>query len=375
MFLIFDCKAVRGESRIPQTSQTSIQPMSSSKLRRITEQTPTVAFLEILHPDSGFIQCLKRKSNSLSTILLLAKAITNGCRVPFDESVKCLCEYVVDEENYWNQCIKYLTESTYVRSKASKVRPQNDDSTQNDRMEIWDCVTALCRAIVNHEIRLNKLFLNQAIQLIENNENDQLILDQHLIDFTMFLRYEQPTSSRHLLPSLKEIKSFNVGERNLTFFNEKYNDISHYMDIHLALLRVDFLLPIRCTAEGIISRESTKDRSVYRNVEILIKEKEYKSISRQETKKTVCIVADLESKRREQITGPSYYSVQNYDERLTIGSLLFFTTSDDFNDLIIAKVQSRNAALLERGFVSSLSISFCIDNKLWFPMVSIRSTS
>lgn len=68
------------------------------------------------------------------------------------------------------------------------------------------------------------------------------------------------------------------------------------MDIHLALLRVDFLLPIRSAAEKIITKScDTGDHSVYRDVEILMNEKEYRSISRQEVKKTVCIVADLES--------------------------------------------------------------------------------
>lgn len=346
--------------------------MSTSKLRRIIEQTPVIAFLEILHPDSGFLQCLKSESNSLATIQLLAKAICNGCLVPFDESVKCLCEYVVDEQNFWNQCIKYLTESAYVPSKPDEDRPPND-STINDGMEIWNCVTALCRTIVNHEIRLSKHFLNEAITLIENNGNDLLVLDQHLIDLKTFLHYEQPRSSRNLLPSLEEIKSGILSERNVTYFSGKYKDISQYTDIHLALLRVDFLLPITCTAEQIMSKEGTKDVHVYRHVEILIKEKEYKTISRQEVKKTVCIVADLESKRRRRTTGLSYYSDKNYDQRLTIGSLLFFTTSNEFNDLIIAKVQSRNPALLERGYVrlpskslvdlvvSTIKIGFVLD--------------
>ncbi|XP_037031769.1 uncharacterized protein LOC119071146 [Bradysia coprophila] len=326
---------------------TSTQPMSTSKLRLITEQTPVVAFLEILQPDSGFFQCLKRKSNSLATILLLAKAICNGCRVPFDESVKCLCDFLVDEQNFWNQCIKYLTESTYLPTKA---RSQND-ATISDGMEIWNDVISLCRTIVNHEIRVRKTFLKQVIQLIENNKNDLLLLDQHMIELNTFLHYEQPRSSRNLLPSLEEIKSGNLSERNVTFFNGKYKDISQYKDIHLALLRVDFLLPIRCTVEKIISKEDTKDPCVYRHVEILITQKEYRTISRNEVKKTVCIVADLELKRRKTITGPSYYSVKDYNQHFTPGSLLFFTTSDEFNDLIIAKVQSRNSALLKRGYI------------------------
>ncbi|KAG4070493.1 hypothetical protein HA402_005725 [Bradysia odoriphaga] len=324
--------------------------MSASKLRLIAEQTPVVAFLEILHPDSGFFQCFKRKSNSLATILLLTEAICNGCQVPFDESVKCLCEFLVDEQNFWNQCMKYLTESTYLPTKPSKARPQNE-ATVSDGMEIWNHVISLCRTIVNHEIRVNKTFLKQAIQLIENNKNDLLVLDQHIIDLNTFLHYEQPRSSRNLLPSLDEIKSGNLSERNVPSFNGKYRDIPQYKDIHLALLRVDFLLPIRCTAEQIISKGDIKDPCVYRHVEILITQKEYRSISRNEMKTTVCIVADLESKRRKTITGPSYYSVKDYDHHFTPGSLLFFTTSDEFNDLIIAKVQSRNSALLQRGYI------------------------
>lgn len=115
----------------------------------------------------------------------------------------------------------------------------------------------------------------------------------------------------------------------------------------------DFLLPLRNGVQEIVSKICEEENPcVYRHVEILITEKEYFSFSKQEVKKTVSIVADLESERRKQATGSSYYSIKNYEQRLTPGSILFFTTSDEFNDLIIAKVQSRNLALLERGFVS-----------------------
>lgn len=126
-------------------------PMSATTLCYIVDQTPVVAFLEILHPDSGFGACLKRVSNAQATILLLSKAICNACQVPFDESVKCLCEHVVDEHHFWNQCIKYLTESTFEQKKPSKSKLQNDESL-NDVTEIWDCVTELCQTITNHEI-------------------------------------------------------------------------------------------------------------------------------------------------------------------------------------------------------------------------------
>lgn len=333
----------------------SIQPMTAIKLRYIVEQTPVIAFVEILDPKSGFFLCLKRKSNALDTILLLSKAICNVCRVPFDESVKCLCELIVAEQDFWNRCTKFLTDSTSSfdgPKKPSKSKSKNDGMI-DDNIEIWQCVTALCQAITNHEIQLDKKFLKTAIQLIENNKNIQLTLDDHLCDLKKCVEHKQQRNSRNVCPSLDELTSDVLSPRNSLMFNGIYKDVAQYMDIHLALLREDYLLPLRYGVEQIISENNkSNDPCVYRHVEILISEKEYMSFSKREVKKTVCIVADLESKRRKKITGPSYYSVADYTKRLTTGSLLFFTTSNAFNDLIVAKVQSHNAALVERGYVS-----------------------
>lgn len=86
---------------------------------------------------------------------------------------------------------------------------------------------------------------------------------------------------------------------------------------------------------------------MYRDVEILITEKEYRSFSRQEVKKTVRIVAGIKTDYRRYMP----FLLFNRELLSTI-NMLFFTTSYEFNDLIIARIQSCNPALLERGYVS-----------------------
>lgn len=336
--------------------------MPAARLSFIANQTPVLAFLEIVQPDSGFFLCLKRKSNAQKTIILLSNAICKGMNVPFDENVKCLCENVVAEENFWNQYLKYLTESIASPPKDGTSKSQNDVAENYE--EIWQCLTELCQAILNHEIRLRKSFLKKVFQLAENNKNNYLVLDIWLTNLKKCLEHEKSLvedlrNSRNLYPSLDELKSDTLAPRNSTIFNGKYKDVEQYLDIHLSILREDYLLPLRDGFQQIQEKSSDSGNTVvYRHVEILMTEKEYRIIKTQEIKKTVCIVADLESKQRKRSGKSGHYSTQNYSHCFKPGSVLFFTTSEEFSDLVIAKIQSRDSDLLEHGYV--LQVLFVI---------------
>lgn len=331
--------------------------MAPTRLSLIVNQTPVVVFLEIVQRYSDFFTCLKRKTNPLNTIVLLSKAICKGAQVPFDENVKCLCERVVAEENFWYQFLMYLSESTVAipAAKSFKTKSQND-ATKNDS-EIWQCVTDLCQTIANHEVRLQKSFLKKAIQLAEDNKNSHLVLDVYLTVLKKCWEYEKSLkddakSSRNLFPTLDELKSDTLAPRNSTIFNGKYKNVSQYLDVHLALLREDFLLPVRDGFEEIVSDTLHQGCArVHRNVKIMITEKEYRTIKTREVKKTICIVADLGSKLQKRSGASTQDSDQNYNNDFLPGSVLFFTTSEEFSDLIIAKIQKRDTDLLDHGYV------------------------
>lgn len=79
------------------------------------------------------------------------------------------------------------------------------------------------------------------IRKAENNKNIQLVLDPHLNDLKKYLEYDESLNernSRNLLPSLDELKSDVLSERNAIFFSGKYKDVSHYIESN----------PLRCSS-------------------------------------------------------------------------------------------------------------------------------
>lgn len=341
-----------------------VQPMTFKKLCFVSEQTPIAAFLEVIHPESGFFECMSRKTNALETILTLSNVICKVFTLPFTENIKCLCTKIIGEENFWHQLEKHLKESTIAlkkpKSKKKGQVPRNDAET-------WLCATQLCQSIANQKTRPRKSFLKNVVQLAENNQNIDLEIEPFLQQLKSIqeelLKLKEQVDHREIFPTLDELKSSDTELLNPNIVKGQYRDVAHYLGVHLALLREDFLSPLRDGVQQIMStfaedEEATSNFNVnvYPGVKIEIKEKD---VPNRPGMTSECIVVDLEAKKREENSEIELgrYGNHKYAKRLMYGSLVCLTTSNQFEDLIVAIVSHRDNDLLNQGYVCLFSAS------------------
>lgn len=356
--------------------------MSFKKLSYLLDQEPLNIFLDIIQTDSGFIETLSRSNISTEMIILTIRAILKMIETPFTECVKNFLNDVCRTKNYWKQIENVLKDTTAAPASTSTNAKQKKKGAKiilhkNDQ-EIWQHVINLCNG-VDRLMVLPSEFVKNVLTLIEANKNESLNLGSIQQSFTQWkLRIvENVTPSKE--KNLKEMEIYPTLAELLSEPKESYvkanlvkgrfQSAEHYLDVQLSLLREDFVAPLR---DGILDlieqakRVTDEDEKpelhsnlnvrVYPNVRILLKLKERSDRSNY---KSEHLIVDLEPKTRIELISAdatSFNSVK-YAKKLMYGSLLCFTTSPTFDDLIIAVVSNRDVDMLNAGYVS-LSTTF-----------------
>lgn len=381
-----------------------IQPISFKKLSYLLDQTPLNIFLDVIQTDSGFLETLNRSSNSTEMILLTIKAILKLVETPFINHLQVFLSEVRKKSSYWKQ-IEVILKETTVKQKpvtSSKQKKKNNKVIlhRND-LELWQQIYALSTAISKH-IELPCGFVKNVLAIIAENKNENLNLSQLKSDFEQLLKKVSLTEDTSnatpnananatvtatatatdnetandaeeefkiyrqtdIYPSLDELKQ----KQKLPDYVKpnivkgRFNSVPHYLDVHLALLREDFINPLRegisqiieqVTADPDAQPKSNFNVRYYPNVRILIKQRD--SFGKSNFKSEYLMV-DLEAKSRSEKNGAddSNRAQQSpYSKKLMYGSLLLFSSTPKFDDLIIAIVSNRDVDLLNQGYVST----------------------
>lgn len=330
-----------------------MQPISFKKLTFILEQTPLNQFLEFLQPDSGFTETINRATISNKVVALTLKAIATIVALPMHEHNKCFLKSIFDSKNYWKQIDNYVKEiTTSIKSTKDKrkiIEPIFE-------IDFWENLICFCQHMIKY-YKIDNAFFEKTIKYIENSKfeakltkyKDQLERIQKLVMATEVHRDIHPTLEELLADdALVPIKPNIVQGR--------YPSISHYLDVHLSLLREDFISPLRDgirqfrkdSANGIL--KSNADIRLYAKVRILTKQK---LTTRNHKGEYLMVDLDPDSRDDQVHQSPKKSNEQNFSKKLMYGSLLVLTTSDKFEDLILAVVSNRDTDLLNQGYVSS----------------------
>lgn len=370
------------------TTAAFVQPIPFKKLSYILDQTSLNIFLDIIQIDSGFLETLNRSNSSTEIIILTIRTILKMIETPFTEFVRVFLAQVCTANNYWKQIESILKDTTAApvasTSSAKQKKKGGKIVLHKNDQEIWQHVYNLCVGVARH-ITLPRQFVKNVLALIESNKNENLQLTQFQAYFEQLVEpkpsdeqvvafEETETVGREwdIYPTMEELldeKQVNYVKANVV--KGKFNSVEHYLGVQLSLLREDFIAPLRDGIHEVI-RKSTKDDDdnddvadvelksnfnvrVYPTVRILIKDRERfdKSNFRSEH-----LLVDLEPKTRKdatnhQLDGLSPFNSGKYAKKLMFGSLLCFSSSTKFDDLIIATVSNRDVEMLNMGSVSN----------------------
>lgn len=347
------------------------------------DQTSLNIFLDIIQTDSGFLETLNRSNSSTEIIILTIRTILKMIETPFTEFVRVYLAQIRNASNYWKQIESILKDTTAAPAASTANAKQKKKGTKivlhkNDQ-EIWQHVYNLCVGVSRH-ITLPRSFVKNVLALIESNKNESLQLAQFQTYFEQ-LAEPKPTDEQivpseetekvgrewDIYPTMEEL----LGECQENYVKAnvvkgKFNSVDHYLGVQLSLLREDFIAPLR---DGILEmiKKSNKDDDtadvelqsnfnvrVYPTVRIMIKDRERFDKS---NFKSEHLLVDLETKTRKdssshQLDGSSAFNSGKYAKKLMFGSLLCFSSSTKFDDLIIAIVSNRDVEMLNLGFVS-----------------------
>lgn len=347
------------------------------------DQTSLNIFLDIIQTDSGFLETLNRSNSSTEIVILTIRTILKMVETPFTEFIHVFLTQVRNANHYWKQIESILKDTTAApHASASNAKQKKKGAKivlhKNDQ-EIWQHVYNLCVGVTRH-ITLPGQFVKNVLAIIDSNKNGNLQLAPFQAYFETLIE-PKPTDDQvvpseeietvgreyDIYPSMEELlgeSQENYVKANLV--KGRFNSVEHYLGVQLSLLREDFIAPLRDGIQEVIKKSNRNDDAadvelqsnfnvrVYSTVRIMIRDKERfdKSNFRSEH-----LLVDLEPKTRKdsanhQLDGSSAFSSGKYAKKLMFGSLLCFTSSTKFDDLIIAIVSNRDVEMLNLGFVS-----------------------
>lgn len=339
------------------------------------DQTSLNLFLDIIQTESGFIETLNRSSNSPEMILLTIKVILKIIETPFVEHIKVFLNQISEIINYWNR-IEAILKSTTIKQQTVTVRKQKKKNKKvviyQNNGELWKNVYQLCYALLNYVEPPNQ-FIKNILMIIDKNENHLLNLIQFKLKFEELCNKPDSKAAQtfktyfqmDIYPKLDELKQKIKTYEHLkpNIVKGQFSNVAHYLDIHLALLREDFISPLRDGICQFIEQNNADPNTpqrynnnirVYTNVRILVKQRNYAS---KQNFRNEYLMVDLEAKSRHDNNLPEATNNNKYSKKLMYGSLLCFSSSPKFEDLIIAIVSHRDIDLLNEGFVSTKNMS------------------
>lgn len=324
-------------------------PISFKKLSFILELTPLNVFLEILQPDSGFIETINKATISSDVMGLTLKAIGMILSLPLSEHKRCFLQKIIEAKTYWKQIEGYMKELT-IEQKPGKSKKKLIVATSDQ--EFWENLVVLCWNVTKF-FEWDGKFVQKAAKMIVDSKHE-LKLNAFKEEFDkMFKKITDESSStfNEIYPTLEELVSTEPVDIKPNIVEGKYPSVTHYLDVHLSLLREDFICPLR---EGIIqflsqakdgSYKSNNNIKVYQKVQILTK----CAATSSRGHKGEFLMVDLDPEKNDARQRENF---SNFSKKLMYGSLVVFTTSIEFKDMILAVVSNRDTDLLNQGFVS-----------------------
>lgn len=306
-------------------------------------------FLEILQPDSGFIETISKATISSDVMGLTLKAIGMILSLPLNEHKKCFLQKIFDAKTYWKQIEGYMKELT-IEQKPGKSKKKLIVATSDK--EFWENLVVLCWNVTKC-FKWDGKFVQKAAKMIVDSKHElKLNLFKEEFDKMFKKINDDSTVFNEIYPTLDELVSTESADIKPNIVQGKYPSVTHYLEVHLSLLREDFICPLR---EGITqflsqakdgSFKSNHNIKVYPKVQILTKSVTTTSRGH----KGEFLMVDLDPESRNDPRHKE--SFPNFSKKLMYGSLVVFTTSIAFEDMILAVVSNRDTDLLNQGFVN-----------------------
>ncbi|XP_035910065.1 NFX1-type zinc finger-containing protein 1 isoform X2 [Anopheles stephensi] len=280
--------------------------------------------------------------------------------IPLYETVKQLFEILVGQPQFWDQLLKFFqqpAEGEKKKKKKSKiVRPT---ISRIDMMDV------LLKFVAETKLHLPLLpqrmveFCDKLSRISSPDDKKQLEQLQELMVQNHQPAAERTTKQISIYPTINDLKDGAAPTMNLqqNIVKGAYQNVKHYLAVHLNLLKEDFLIPLRTGMEKyrkFVERNGPGKSFAGENIRVHCPVKLLlPSTVNRRTAKEQLILVDLDPAER------GYSAISARYKRLALantkrfmnGSMVLFTDGPELNELVVAVISNRDPAQLLNGYI------------------------
>ncbi|XP_062540843.1 NFX1-type zinc finger-containing protein 1 [Armigeres subalbatus] len=339
---------------LPEDKNGYVQKIPFSKLLNLSENESREVLLDIYSQKDQFVKTFTQEKCGDELMLVTMKIMNKIASLPLFEINEELFRMLVKDKNFWNNLILFFKRSTNqaeARKKKSKGKVQGV-SVMDMLGAVGKMVTNV-RRILGEKKRISK-FLEELTEVLTkaNIKFDALSLGGVVI----------ANSVKHwsIYPTLEELKGSGT-DLKPNIVSGKFPSVDHYLEVHLGLLKEDFMIPLRDGIAAYVahSKDKSMDKPfsgdhirIHECVKLLLPG----SVNRRSSKEELVIV-DLDPMERISNGGTGGRSMrfskwgQSNSKRLMHGSMVCFSSGLQFDDLIVAIVSHRDSEQLSNGYI------------------------
>uniref|UniRef100_A0A182N948 KxDL domain-containing protein n=1 Tax=Anopheles dirus TaxID=7168 RepID=A0A182N948_9DIPT len=335
-----------------------VQTIPLTKLKIILENDPLSMFADICVEKEQFVATLAKKTYGGELLLVLLKVMNVLGSIPLYETIRQFFRVLLEQHHFFDQLTKFLQQPEEGAGKKKKktkvVRPTVSRVEMRETL-LYFLVEA--RRQIGPFRGHVRGFCESLKKILPTDDTSQL---ERLNEVIAEPAADHPTKRISIYPTIKELNDdegpwANL-EHNLT--HGAYRSVDHYLEVHLNLLKEDFLMPIRTGLEmyrkSVVNKGPTDWSSDGENIRIHypVKLLLTGTVSKR-TAKDKLLLVDLDPGERGygDVSARYHRLALQETKRFLIGSMVLFSSGPDLNDLIVAVVSNRDELELRKGYI------------------------
>ncbi|XP_055853584.1 NFX1-type zinc finger-containing protein 1 [Episyrphus balteatus] len=329
-------------------SSSNVSSLSFKKLKLMAEMDFLEAFLEV-----GTTEFLRsfNVNTKIDSIILIVKIFGNLARLnrQLPDFISD-CMHVFVEDECLNRNISNLTKKLFGPSHSKMWIESKIDiiDVTGDLILIFE--RAFEFGLQNDKL---KKLIDHIVAVLASVKQIDKVADFKEKIFELQKRFKEPIEKRKaedsdIFPTLEDLHTEKVTLLKPNIVNGKYASVEEYLSIQKNLLREDFIAPLRTAVlsmRGLQRPDEVQDVKMFENVKIVTNE----NLS---VPKSDMLLVDVFAHAKDQCDDVTFSKQTEELKYLICGSLLCFSTTENFDNLILAVVSNSDAETMNQGYIN-----------------------
>ncbi|XP_053676712.1 NFX1-type zinc finger-containing protein 1 [Anopheles nili] len=333
-----------------------IQPIPLTKLMNIAENETVSMFADINAEKDEFVATLMKRTYGEALQLVIMKVMIKLGTIPMYETVKQFFKILFAQTQFWDQLQKFFQQSTEQR-KRKKTKNKIIRPTVS-KEEMIDIMLKFLTEAKRH-VSFEKHVIDFCENLKEMSSDSARNQNEVFSELITFVTKKRSCKKVSIYPTIRELRAEISSSLDLqkNIVKGKYQSVEHYLEVHLNLLKEDFLIPMRTGIEmyrKFVEKHGARKSFIGDELRVHYPVKLFlPSLVNRHTAKDQLVLVDLDPTERGYMNFSARYRrlALPSTKRLMSGSMVLFSSGPELTDLIVATISNRDAAQLLDGYI------------------------